>query len=286
MLSVKIKYFIAKILQKFISDRLFTQLRYFSIYAKLPNLSKPETFNEKLAFSKIYDNSKNRTMLADKFLLKDFVSDKIGSEYVIKTLHVTDHVNTIDFNLLPNSFIIKATHGSGWNIIVKNKSTINKKMILKKCKHFLSMNYYYYGRERQYLNMKPRIMIETLMLNNNGTVPEDYKLFCFDGVVKYIQVDLTRYSNHERAIFDINWNKLPLEIAFPKYDGKIEKPENLNHMIKLASKLTENINFARVDMYNYKNHIYIGEITFTPGANVEKFNPSEYDKIFGKSFII
>ena len=199
MLFIKIRYLTSKFLQKFISDRLFTVIRYFIKYQKILNLKHPVTFNEKLAFCKIYDNSKKRTLLADKFLLKKYVADIIGNNHVIQTLYETDDVSNINFDLLPNSFIIKATHGSGWNIIVKNKNKINKQRILKKCRHFLSMNYYYHGRERQYLNMKPRIMIETLLLNDDNSVPEDYKLFCFNGVVKYIQVDLTRYSNHQRA---------------------------------------------------------------------------------------
>ena len=108
----------------------------------------------------------------------------------------------------------------------------------------------------------------------------------YNGIVKYIQVDLGRFSNHERIIYDINWNQIPVSLAFPKFNGKLEKPSNLQDMIFIASKLSKGINFSRVDMYSFKNKIYIGEITFTPGANVEKFNPAKYDKIFGEPFII
>ena len=286
MFLVKIKYSIAKFLQYFISDRLFTSLRYFIVFKKFPNLKSPKTFNEKLAFCKINTNNDKITTLADKFLLKDYVSKKIGSEYVINTLQITNDINSIDFNNLPNSFIIKATHGSGWNIIVKNKDQINKPQILKMCKHYLSMNYYFYARERQYLNMKPQIMIEELLLTDDGNVPDDYKFFTFNSEVKYIQIDVSRYSNHERAFYDINWNRIPVSLAFPNHKHEIKKPENFNEMIAICRKLTEGINFARVDMYSYKNKIFIGEITFTPGANVEKFSPSYYDKIFGENFKI
>ncbi len=249
-------------------------------------MKNPKTFNDKLAYSKIYDQSNIKTILADKIALKEYVKNQIGSKYLIETICSTSSIESIDFNELPNSFIIKASHGSGWNIIVKDKNKVNKKDVLDKCMQFLSMNYYYFGREYQYYNMNPRIIIEELLLDSEKKLPVDYKFFSFNGCAKFIQVDIDRETKHKRVLFDDNWVRIPVEYEFPLYELEVKKPIKLKEMKDLVHVLTKDMKFARVDLYFINDRIYIGEITFTPGGNMENFKPKKYDYIFGDYYNI
>ena len=278
MLFKKIKYNLIKLIK---NDFCIVFLRYMIRHRKIPKFKNPKTFNEKIAHNKLYSKSELLAPLCDKYLVKDYVREKIGNKYVLDTLFITSSPASIPFSDLPNSFIIKATHGSGWNIIVKNKNKVDFNDIIKKCNFFLSMNYYYLGRERQYKNIKPQIMIEKLLLDEEGEVPKDYKFFSFNGKTKFIQVDIDREGDHKRNFYDSNWNKVPFELNYPSYQLDIEKPLNLNKMLEISEILSNELNFARIDLYSILNDIYFGEITFTPENNLGIFSPIEYDKILG-----
>ena len=278
MILEKMKYNVIKSIS---NDYFIESLRYFIRHKKIANFKNPTTFSEKLGHLKLYRHSDILSNLCDKYLVKNHVRRKIGDKYVLDTLHISSEPKTIPFKDLPNSFIVKATHGSGWNIIVKDKTNIDYKYIIKKCEFFLSMNYYYFGRECQYKNIKPQIMIEELLLDEKGNIPNDYKFFCFNGKVKFIQVDINRGVSHNRDFYDLNWNKMPFELKYPSYEYNIDKPINIKDMIEVSELLSESLNFARIDLYSIFNRIYFGEITLTPGNNLEKFSPSKYDRIFG-----
>ena len=283
MLFKKIQYNLLKLIK---NDFLIEFFRYLIRHNRIPDFKTPKTFNEKLAHCKLYNKNDLYASLCDKYLVKDYVRNKIGDEYVLETLFITSNPDTIPFDDLPNSFIIKATHGSGWNIIVKNKKQANLSEIIKKCNFFLSMNYYYLGRERQYRNIKPQIMIEKLLIDENGDIPKDYKFFSFNGNVKFIQVDIDRDGNHRRNFYDYEWERMPFELNYPSYEYNIDKPMNFNKMLKISKKIGKEFNFTRIDLYSILNNVYFGEITFTPENNLGKFKPLKYDNIFGDYFKI
>ncbi len=264
------------------NDFCIVFLKYIIRHRKIPKLKNPKTFNEKIAYNKLYSESELLAPLCDKYLVKEHIRKKIGDKYVLDTLFVTSKPESIPFNDLPNSFIIKATHGSGWNIIVKNKKEINFNDIVKKCNFFLSMNYYYLGRERQYKNIEPQIMIEKLLLDAKGEVPKDYKFFSFNGKIEFIQVDIDRGGSHKRNFYDCNWNRMPFELNYPSYEFDIEKPSRLNKMLKISENLSSGLDFARIDLYYISDKIYFGEITFTPENNLGRFYPMIYDRIWGE----
>tara|TARA_Y100001970_G_scaffold224798_1_gene277200 strand:- start:81 stop:932 length:852 start_codon:yes stop_codon:yes gene_type:complete len=279
MLLKKIKYNLMKLIK---NDFCIVFLKYIIRHRKIPKLKNPKTFNEKIAYNKLYSESELLAPLCDKYLVKEHIRKKIGDKYVLDTLFVTSKPESIPFNDLPNSFIIKATHGSGWNIIVKNKKEINFNDIVKKCNFFLSMNYYYLGRERQYKNIEPQIMIEKLLLDAKGEVPKDYKFFSFNGKIEFIQVDIDRGGSHKRNFYDCNWNRMPFELNYPSYEFDIEKPSRLNKMLKISENLSSGLDFARIDLYYISDKIYFGEITFTPENNLGRFYPMIYDRIWGE----
>ena len=279
MIFEKIKYNVIKSIH---SDYFIESLRYFIRHKKIANFKNPRTFNEKLGYLKLYRDPGILSDLCDKYLVKNYVRKKIGDKYVLDTLYITSEPESIPFEKLPNSFIIKATHGSGWNIIVKDKKNTDFKHIVKKCRSFLSMNYYYLGRECQYKNIEPQIMVENLLKDERGNIPSDYKFFAFNNEVKFIQVDYDRANNHKRNFYDLEWNKMDFNLNYPSFDFEIKKPENLSQMIEISKVLSEGLPFARIDLYSILNDIYFGEITLTPENNLGKFKPAKYDKVLGE----
>tara|TARA_Y100001935_G_scaffold250913_1_gene251843 strand:+ start:5437 stop:6288 length:852 start_codon:yes stop_codon:yes gene_type:complete len=279
MVLEKIKYNMIKSIP---NDYFIESLRYFIRHKKIANFKNPKTFNEKLGYLKLYRNPGIRSDLCDKYLVKNYVRKKIGGKYVLDTLYITSEPESIPFDKLPDSFIIKATHGSGWNIIVEDKKNTDFKYIIKKCRSFLSMNYYYLGREYQYKNIEPQIMIENLLKDENGDIPSDYKFFSFNSKVKFIQVDYDRANDHKRNFYDLEWNKMDFNLNYPSCNFEIKKPENLSQMIEISKVLSKGLPFARIDLYSILNDIYFGEITLTPENNLGKFMPAKYDKILGE----
>ena len=284
MIKNKIKYYIYVFLGFIIRDSFFISIKYFLRHRSIPNLKHPKTFNERIAAFKLKARSPLYEKLADKHLVKDYVRSKIGDKYVIPSLYVTSNPDSINFNRLPNSFIIKANHGTSCNIIIRNKKEINEKAILRDCRNFLSINYYYYGRENQYFNINRKLVLEELMMKADGTLPMDYKFFTFNGEVKAIQLDIDRFNNHTRNFYDSKWNKIPVELMYPSYDNFIDKPKKLAEMINIASRLSADLDFARIDLYYHNEKIYFGEITLTPENNLGTFNPVKYDRVFGDYF--
>ncbi|MCD1161129.1 ATP-grasp fold amidoligase family protein [Peribacillus frigoritolerans] len=247
------------------------------------NLQNPITFNEKLQWLKLYDHNSDYTKMVDKYEVRSYVTKTIGDEYLIPLLGVYEKFEDIDFCKLPNQFVMKCTHDSGGLVICKDKDKFDIKAAKKKIEKCLKRNYYYYSMEWPYKNGKPRIVCEKYMVDESGTELKDYKIFCFNGEPKLIQVDYNRFVNHKRNLYDIDWNYIDASLQKPN-DSTIEitKPPKLNEMLKLAQKLSEQCPFARVDFYSIENRLYFGEITFYPGAGYEKFYPDELDLELGK----
>lgn len=264
------------------NDEFVVKAGYLLSTHHVLNLKHPKTFNEKLQWLKLHDQHEEYTQMVDKAAAKDYVANIIGDEYIIPTLGVWDKFDDIDFDKLPDKFVLKCTHDSGGLIICKDKSTLDIDKARKRINYCLHKNPYWATREYPYKNVKPRILAEKYMVDESGTELKDYKFFCFDGEPKFIEVDFDRFIGHKRNIYDIEWNLLDFEIKFPSnFNHVIEKPASLDEMINVAKKLSKDIPFVRVDLYSINGQVYFGELTFFHGSGCEKFSPEIWNYKLG-----
>ena len=274
----KVKYAL-----KFLPDKLYIQLYYFAEFKKFCNLKNPKTFNEKLQWLKLNDRKPEYTMMVDKYEAKKYVADIIGDEYIIPTLGVWDKFDDIDFDKLPDKFVLKCTHDSEGLVIVKDKSKLNIAAARKKINSCLKHNFYYIGREWPYKNVKPRIIAEPYLVDESGYELKDYKIFCFNGKAEYVEVDFNRAIQHKLNPYDLDWNPLNFcDKSKNDYSADIKKPERLTDMIATAEKLSSNMKFLRVDMYSIYDKFYVGELTLYPGSGFIAFEPEEVDLKLGE----
>ena len=262
-------------------DKLYLSLMFRSKMGYWMNWKEPKTFNEKLQWLKIYDRKPLYTKLVDKYEVRDYIAKKIGKEYLVPLLGVWDNPDDIDFCNLPNQFVIKCTHDSASVIICKDKESFDIDAAKEKLRHHMSKNYYYFSREWPYKNITPKIIAEK-NLNEKADDLKDYKFFCFNGIVQYIQVDYNRFVDHRRNIYSPQWEPQDFSIQYPS--GKeisISKPQNLDKMIEIAQTLSQEAPHIRIDLYNINGKIFFGECTFYHGAGFEKFSPPEWDLKFG-----
>ena len=275
-------YILRHFMSTFFNDRTHITLEYlFEVGKKLP-IESPKTFNEKLQWLKLNDIHPEYTQMVDKVAAKDYVASIIGEKYIIPTLGVWNYWEEIDFNKLPEKFVLKTTHDSGGVAVCKDKSgrTLReaKKKICKSLKH----NYFYEHREYPYRNVPPKIIAEKYMVDESGFELKDYKVFCFNGVPRIVQVDYDRFVCHKRNLYDTEWNRLPFTLKFPTdWNVEFPRPENFDKMLEIASKLSQGVPFVRVDLYNINGDVYFGELTFFHGSGFEKFTPEEWDLKLG-----
>ncbi len=260
-----------------ISDRMFAEIIFKAKFKKKLDLENPRTLNEKIQWLKLYNRKKEYCEMADKFKVRTYVQRKIGKEYLIPLIGLYENMNEIDVVTLPNSFVMKATHGSGWNIICHEGEKLDWPKI-KKLKTWLKKNYYREGREWVYKHIKPAIICEEFL----GWNLYDYKLFCFNGNPKYIQVDVDRFCNHKRNVYDINWNRQDFSILYDQSEKAISRPVNLNEMLEIAKILSKNIPFVRIDLYLEQGQVYFGEMTFYPENGFAKISPEKYNILLGE----
>lgn len=277
------KEFIKK-LARCVPDKWWIQIMYFKHFKKFANLKNPQTFNEKLQWLKLYNRKDEYTVMVDKIKAKDWVSERIGEEYIIPTLGVWDTPEEIDFDSLPDQFVLKWNHDSGSIIVCKDKSTFDKNEAIKKLQPGKKKNGYWYGREWPYKNVKPRIIAEQYMEDEKTAELRDYKFFCFDGSVKAMFIATDRASTTEETKFDFfdeSFNHLPIKNGHPNAEILPEKPENFELMKVLSKKLSVGIPHMRVDFYEVQGKVYFGELTFSHWSGMVPFEPKEWDHIFG-----
>lgn len=250
------------------------------------NLDNPCTFSEKLQWLKLYDRRPEYTMMVDKYAVKKYIAETIGEEYLIPTLGVWDNFDDIDFDNLPNQFVLKCTHDSGGLVICRDKKKFDKEKAKNKISKCMKRNYFLNTREWPYKNVTPRIIAEKYMEDEHFTSLNDYKLMCFNGEVKCTFVCSDRSENLKVTFFDNNWKRLPFERHYPASTVKIPKPANFEKMIELAEKLSKGLPFVRVDFYEVNGKIYFGELTFYPGAGLEKFKPEQWDRRLGDWIVL
>lgn len=248
------------------------------------HLEDPRTYNEKLQWLKLYDKRPEYTEMVDKYAAKSFFTRIIGAQYVIPTIGVWEKFDDIDFNLLPEQFVLKTTHDSGGVVVCKNKSEFNINEAKKKINYCLGKNFFLRGREWPYKNVKPRIIAEEYLsaFDNLGLI--EYKFFCFDGEPKLILVckGTAHGGGRTNDFFDIEFNHLPLRVTYPNSDEEIKKPRQIDELLNIARKLSVGIPQVRVDTYVAEGKVYIGEMTFFHDGGMCKFKPDTYDLEFGK----
>lgn len=258
---------------------------YQSGTGQILDLKHPQTFNEKIQWMKLYDNTPLKTRLADKYLVREWVAEKIGEEYLIPLLGVWDTFDDIDFDTLPNQFVLKANHGCGWNVIVRDKAVFDKGDAKKKFDQWMKTNFAYKaGLELHYRDIAPKIIAERYLENANGEL-SDYKFHCYSGKVEYIQC-MTGRASHDtlrEKIYNLEWEALPFVQNYLRYDGDIKKPLDIPKMVELATSLSNEFIYVRVDFYSLDDgSIKFGEMTFTPGTGVGRWNLPEYDLKYGQ----
>lgn len=247
------------------------------------DLENPVTLNEKIQWLKLNDRKEIYTRMVDKYEVKKLIAEKIGEEYIIPTLGIWNTYEEIDFEQLPNSFVLKCTHDSGGIIICKDKATFNYKTAKKIINTHLKRNYYFTGREWPYKDVEPRIIAEPFLVDESGWDLKDYKIFCFNGNPEYVEVDFNRSIKHKLNPYTLDWEPIHFcDKSENDWDADIKKPEKLEEMIKLAKILSKDSTLLRVDMYYINGKIYVGELTFSPGSGYIAFNPMKYDKILGE----
>ena len=276
---------ILKKLSHLIPDKLYLRIKYKQRTGEKLNLKNPQTFNEKLQWLKLYDRKPEYTNLVDKYEVKKIVAEKLGEEYVIPTLGVWDKFEDIDFDALPNQFVLKCTHDSGGLVICKDKSKLDLEATKKKINKTLKTNYYWHNREWPYKNVKPRILAEKYMAEKQIDGQEclnDFKFFCFNGEVKILYIANEKANPPTTDFFDVEFNHLDLTTRDKNATICPTKPEKYNEMKELAENLSKDFPFVRIDFYCVEGQIYFGEYTFYHNGGFSSFNPPEWDRKLGE----
>lgn len=267
-----------------INDKTYLQIAYRIAMGKKLPLDNPQTYNEKLQWLKLYDRKPEYTLMVDKFEAKKYAARIVGEQHIIPTLGVWDRFDDIDFDKLPNQFVLKCTHDSGGLIICKDKTKLNKEKARSVINGCLKNNYYWGQREWPYKDVKPRIIAEKFMVDESGYELKDYKWFCFDGEPKALFIATDRGVKGEETkfdFFDMEFNHLPFTNGHPNANKEIKRPTGFDEMRVLAKKLSKGIPHVRVDFYDINGHIFFGELTFFHWSGMTPFVPEEWDYTFG-----
>lgn len=270
---------------KHLSDEKLIRKLYKTYFGREIDLENPKTFNEKQQWLKLYDRKAIYTTMVDKYEAKNYVAERIGTEYIIPTYGVWDSFDEIDFDALPNQFVLKCTHDSGGLVIVRDKKKLDKKAAKAKIERSLKTNYYYHGREWPYKNVKPRILAETYMEDDSGCGLRDYKFYCFGGVPKflYISEGLEDHSTAHISFVTCDWQFAPYERSdYCSFDVLPPKPSRFDLMLELAAKLSQGTDFLRVDLYEVNGQVYFSELTFSPCGGFMPFKDEKYDYEIGE----
>lgn len=264
---------------KYMPDSLYIKIMFKLVCGYSLNLKNPKTFNEKIQWLKLRGNLHKYADLVDKYEVRKHITETIGGKYLIPLIGVWDNVEDIDFNKLPEQFVLKCNHDWDSVVICTDKATFNIESARRKLNSCLKRNFYYNCREPQYKNIKPKIICEKYMVDESGIDLKDYKIFCFNGEPKIIQVNYDRNAELKLNFYDINWNYIPISLGSHPTDSNMfmDKPSNLEEMTALAKILSQHYPFVRVDFYSIYDKVYFGELTFTPNAGYKEFKPTEFN---------
>ncbi len=267
-------------------DRFYLKVMYWVYMGQRLDLDNPRTFNEKLQWLKLYNRRPEYTRMVDKVAVKEYVASLIGPEHIIPTLGVWERPEDIDFDRLPDRFVLKTSHGGGSNgvVICKDKSRFDRSGAVRKLKKAMKADIWRNNREWPYKHVHRCVLAEELLEDPSGEDLKDYKFFCFNGKVRFGKVDVDRFIGHRANYYDLSWRLLPFGelCCLPLPDRKIDRPENFDRMVGLSEKIAGGIPFVRVDLYSVAGRVYFGETTFFPAAGFGAFVPAEADMTIGR----
>lgn len=267
-----------------IPDRIYLSIKFYLRHGKRLNLSNPQTYSEKIQWLKLYGRRPIDTVLSDKYAVKEYISRTVGSQYVIPLLGVWNSFDEINFDSLPNQFVLKCTHDSGGIVVCKDKSSLDFKKARKILTRGLKHDYYVFSREKAYKNIPRRIIAEEYKEDSQTSELRDYKFFCFDGEPKLLFVASDRQKEGEETkfdFFDMQYNHLPFINGHPNAKIQPQKPDKFDEMKLLAAKLSAGIPHVRVDFYEANGQVYFGEMTYSHWGGMVPFEPEEWDYKLG-----
>jgi hypothetical protein len=285
-LSKKLRFAILRFF-KFVPDKQMIQFQYWMKLHRKLNLKNPRRYTEKIQYYKLYYRNEKMPICVDKYRVREYLESKGLSNILVKLYGVYEKVEDIPFETLPNKFVLKTSNGSGTNIICRDKNKLSKEKILANVNKFLKQSSASAGREWAYAMGVPKVIIEELLEDHNSLDGAiwDYKYLCFNGKPEYVVLDIDRFTNHKRNIYDVEWIDQHVISDHPCIDDRtFEKPKNYERMVEIATKLSEDFPAVRVDLYNINGRIYFGELTFFPWSGYVQFNPDSFDFEMGKKF--
>ena len=275
---------ILKICGKWLPDKLYVKLMFRLQMGYKLDLKNPQRFTEKLQWLKLYDHNPLYTILVDKFEVKKWVAKCIGDEYIIPTFGVWDSIESVDWNSLPNQFVLKTTFGGGSDgvCICDNKCVLDKKAVTKKLKRSMRTDPYRRLREWPYKNVPRRLIAEQYLIDKSGDLA-DYKFYCFGGEPKVLLLATNRYTSHNFDYFDMEFNKLPIVSAMGSnnLNLSITRPPCFDRMKEIACKLSKGLPHVRVDLYCCNGKVYFGEMTLYNSSGLDDMNSEEWNMRFG-----
>jgi len=278
LVLIKILYFVSP----FFNDSVYLKLLFPLKTGSKLDLDNPQTYNEKLQWLKIHFRKPEFTRMVDKFEVKEYARQIIGDEYIIKNYGVWDSFAEIEFEDLPRQFVLKTTHDSGSIIIVKDKAKFNKKEAKKKLEKCLKRKFFYLAREWPYKDVKPRILAEEFLYDGEKTPPADYKFYCFHGEPRVMLIATERGPGTTKFnYYDMNLNLMNLMLSGPQSKKKLDMPKELSKMIKLSRMLSAELPHVRVDFYEIKGKVFLGELTFFDSGGMASFYPPRWDHVWG-----
>lgn len=276
------KQTIISLASRLMPEQLYLKLYYRLVFGKPLNLKDPKTYNEKLQWLKLNDHNPLYTQLVDKYSVRQYVSDRAGDQYLIPLLGVWDSFDDIDWEKLPNQFVLKTTHDSGTVIVCRDKGDFEVASARRGINASLARNYYYLTKEWPYRNVKPRIIAEQYMDDGSGTGLRDYKFFCFNGEPEFLFVASDRGIHQTKFdFFDMQFQRLNIAQHYPNSEMEIVRPESFDEMVSVAKALSRGLVHVRVDLYEVGGHPYFGELTFYHFSGLAPFNPPEADERIG-----
>ena len=282
-IKMALKVLTIKFSQRFprlMSDENYSKLLYFIVFGKGMDIKNPKTFNQHIIAEKLKDEKYDYDKYTDKYEVHNYVKECVGEEVLNEVLGVYNSFDEIDFDKLPKSFALKATHASGFNIIVKDKDKLDKADAKQKFDKWLKTNFYYKDREKNYKNIKPRILCDKYI--DFSDCLAEYKLYCFNGKAKLICQNVDKDGKRYTNVLNEKFEKIPVKFGYPNIEYPLT--EKKSELIEIAEKLAKPFRFVRVDLYENNGKILFSELTFHSGGGLVPFNPPEYDEKFGQFF--
>ena len=283
----RLRYHISRSIARCLPDKLYLSIKFRTRMGYWMDWKNPQTFCEKLQWLKVYDRHPEYTKMVDKVAAKEYVAGIIGEEYIIPTLGVYDSAEEIDFDKLPKQFVLKCTHDSGGLVVCRDKSKLDVESAREKLRRGLKRTYVIQNREYPYKHVPRRIIAEQYMEDESHHELKDYKVFCFGGEPKIIEVDYNRFEGHLRNLYTTDWLRIKATIGYPTdLNREIDRPKVLDELLNLSRKLSAGIPHVRTDFYVVDKKIFFGELTFFHGSGLEKIEPESLNRQMGDWIVL